>query len=713
MQNDLLIKLLSLSKNESDSDTRKDDKKMNEKSGKHTKKDLKDEQLEKFRKQNTGPDQHMTEESGMKVANDQKSLRAGKRGPLLMQDYHFYKKLTHFTRERIPEKVVHARGFGVYGDFEVYESMKDYTMADFLQEPGKKTSVFVRFSNFTGNRGSKDTAVDIRGFAVKFYTEEGNYDSLSLQFPVFVLADPMKFMDVSHAAKPNPKTHMPQATVAHDNFWDYVVSNPESAHMVMWLMSMRGRPRSWRMMEGYPVNTFRFVNDKGVSTFVRFIWKPKLGVHSLLLDEANQIGGADPDFHRRDLTEAIENGAFPEYELGVQLIPEKDEFKYEFDILDDTKLWPQEEVPVKIIGKMTLNRLMDNFFAEEEQSAFNPSNLVPGIEFSNDPVVQGRSIAYRDTELYRQHSPNHEELPVNRPIVEAENNLRDGLLKQQIDTDTVHFHNNSLAGGTPSETSSEQGGYENYPKKVEGHVTREHPSDSFEDYYSQARVFWNSLAPAERKDLIDSFSFHLGGVKSEKIREMNVEMWANIDKEMAGLIANNIGVKPPKNNHVEVDKSYPSLSQLNTPHLAMTQKVGVLVGEAFDGAEVKSTLDTLIEKGVIVEIVAETLNSVTGKDGTMLKPDKTFLNVHPSMYDAIYVVGGSSENQEKLDETLYDFIRTQYNHLKPIGISASKDSYMTDIAKSNPIGVVSPTDNLNFAEQFAEAISQHRFWERA
>lgn len=679
---------------------------------KHTTKDSKDEQLEKFRKQNTGPDHQLTEESGVKVANDQQSLRAGKRGPQLLQDFHFYKKLTHFTRERIPEKIVHARGFGVYGEFEVYESLKDYTMASFLQEAGKKTSVFVRFSSFTGNRGSKDTAVDIRGFAVKFYTDEGNYDSLSLQFPVFVLADPMKFMDVAHAAKPNPKTHMPQASVAHDNFWDYVVSNPESAHMVMWLMSMRGRPRSWRMMEGYPINTFRFVNEKGESTFVRFIWKPKLGVHSLFLDEANQIGGADPDFHRRDLIEAIENGAYPEYELGVQFIAEEDEHNYEFDILDDTKLWPQEEIPVKIIGKMTLNRLMDNFFAEEEQSAFNPSNVVPGIEFSNDPVLQGRSIAYRDTELYRQHSPNYEELPVNKPISEVTNNFRDGLLKQQIDTDPVHFHNNSTADNTPAETSSEEGGYKNYAQEVEGHVTRDFPSDSFEDYYSQARIFWNSLAEPERQDLIESFSFHLGSVKSKEIREMNVEMWANIDQEMAGLIADNIGVERPTTTNVKVDKSYPSLSQLNTPHSAMTQKVGVLISEGFNGAEVQSTLDTLRENGVVVEIVAEKLSPVTGGNGTVLEAQKTFLTAIPAMYDAIYVVGGNAENQTKLDEVFDEFIRTQYKHLKPIGVSAGKDSYITKTKESNPVGVVSATDNPDFANQFVDAIAKKRFWDR-
>ncbi|MEK3934652.1 catalase [Sporosarcina sp. FSL W7-1349] len=672
----------------------------------------KDEQLEPFRKRNTGPDKQMTEESGMKVANDQKTLRAGNRGPLLMQDFHFYKKQTHFNRERIPEKVVHARGFGAYGDFELYESMQDYTMAKFLQEPGKKTPAFVRFSNFIGNKGSKDTAVDIRGFAVKFYTEEGNYDSLALQFPVFILADAMKFADVTHAAKPNPKTHIPQATVAHDSFWDYVVNNPESAHMVMWVMSMRGRPRSWRMMEGYPINTFRFVNAEGVSTFVRFVWKPKLGVHSLLLDEANLIGGVDPDFHRRDLIEAIESGAYPEYELGVQLIANEDEFKFDFDILDDTKLWPEEEIPVKIIGKLTLNRLVDNFFAEEEQSAFNPSNLVPGIEFSNDPVLQGRSFAYRDTELYRQNSANYEELPVNRPIAEVSNNFRDSYQKHTIDTDTVHYHNNSLAENTPAEIPSEEGGYENYPKPVEGQVTREHPSDSFEDYYTQARIFWNSLSLPEKQDLVESFSYHLGSVKDEGIRQKNVEMWANVDQEMASLIAANIGVEKPNNSHVQEERSYPSLSQLNSPHSAMTQKVGVLIGDGFDGEEVKNTLETLQKNGVTFDIVSEKLGPVTAEDGTALQPNKTFMTTHPTLYDAIYVVGGKSGNQLKFDQYLMDFVRMQYVHMKPIGVASSGHAYLLQGEQNNMAGVVSAADNADFAAQFVEAIAKKRYWDR-
>src|SRR5699024_2439356 len=304
--------------------------------------------------------------------------------------FHFYKKQTHFNRERIPEKVVHARGFTLYGDFEAYQSMSHVTRAHFLQKAGRKTPVFTRFSTFQGSKGSKDTAVDIRGFAVKFYTGEGNYDLLSLQFPVFIVSDAMKFMDVVHAAKPNPATDIPQATTAHDNFWDYVANNQESAHMVMWLMSLRGRPRSWRMMEGWPINAFRFVNEHGKSAFVRFVWKPQLGIHSLLLEEANIIGGIDPDFHRNDIIEAVKKGAYPEYELGVQLIPEEDEFKYDFDVLDDTKHWPEEVVPVEIGGKMTLNRLVDNHFAEEEQASFDPSTIVRGIDCTHEPVLPSR-----------------------------------------------------------------------------------------------------------------------------------------------------------------------------------------------------------------------------------------------------------------------------------------------------------------------------------
>jgi len=457
----------------------------------------KTKQLQQYRVKNTG--QQMTSDAGLKVANNQWSLRAGSRGPLLFQDTHFYKKQSHFHRERIPEKVVHARGFGVHGEFECTRSMKAYTKAGFLQEAGCKTPVFVRFSTFIGSRGSKDTAIDVRGFATKFYTKEGNYDNLGLSFPVFILQDPLKFADVVHAIKPNPVTDVPQAAAAHDNFWDYVANNQESAHFIMWLMSGRGRPRSWRMMEGYPINAFLFVNEQGEASFVRFVWKPVLGVHSLQLEEANIIGGVDPDFHRHDLIEAIEKKVYPQYSLGVQLIPKEDEFKYDFDLYDVTKLWPEELVPVQIIGKMTLNRLTDNYFAESEQSSFDPANLVPGIAFSNDPVLQGRTFAYRDTDYHRLGTGNIESIPINQPLVNTYYNQRDGYVRHRIDVDRVNYHRNSLAHNTPAEVPPEEGGYVHYPEKVEGHITRERPSESFGDYFSQARLFYNSMSAAKKR----------------------------------------------------------------------------------------------------------------------------------------------------------------------------------------------------------------------
>ncbi|QQP70522.1 catalase [Carnobacterium sp. CS13] len=654
----------------------------------------------------------MTSDTGFKIPNDRWSLRAGKRGPLAFQDIHFYRKQSRFNRERIPEKVVHARGFGVYGDFELTKSMKEYTVADFLQEPGTVTPVFTRFSNFIGNKGSKDTAVDIRGFAVKFYTQEGNYDMLSLQFPVFIMSDAIKFMDVTHAVKPNQTTDIPQATVAHERFWDYVANNQESAHMVMWLMSLRGRPRSWRMMEGWPINTFRFINKDGKSTFVRFVWKPKLGVHSLLMEEANMIGGIDPDFHRRDMIEAIEKGAYPEYELGVQLVPDEDEFKYDFDVLDSTKLWPEEVIPVEIIGKLTLNRLVDNFFAEEEQSSFDPSTLIPGIGFTNDPVLQGRSFAYRDTDYHRLGTGNINEIPVNKPITEVNTNFRDSFSKYPIDEDNVTHHENSLAGNTPAEVSPEEGGYAHYPEKVEGYLTSEAPSESFLDYFSQARLFWNSLASFERKDLIDTFTYHLQYVKSKSVREQNVEMWANVDEEMASILADRLGVERPKVSPVKDSKSSPALSMANTAYSASTQKVGVLIGDGFDGPAVKKVLESLQQHGAFVHIISENLGTLTGNDGTQLEVQETFKTKHPVLYDAFYIVGGSAENQEEFNQYLMEFYYEAYKHYKPIGIAENGDSYIEIPKQKNPLGVVFAANNPEFGNQFIDAITQTRFWDR-
>lgn len=682
------------------------------KEDRENKENSKDKQLEQYRHQNTGPGKKLTTDGGTKVSNDRWSLRAGKRGPTLFQDFHFYKKQSHFNRERIPEKVVHARGDGAYGEFELYKSMKHVTKAGFLQKPGTKTPVFVRFSNFIGSKGSKDTAIDIRGFATKFYTQEGNYDMLALSFAVFSIMDAMKFADFVHAVKPNPKTDVPQATVAHNNAWDYIANNQEIAHFVMWLMSDRGRPRSWRMMEGYPVNTFRFLNDQDKSTFVRFVWKPVLGVHSLLLDEANVIGGVDPDYHRRDLHEAIKRGAYPEYELGVQLIDQEDEFKYDFDILDDTKLWPEEVVPVDMIGKLTLNRLVDNHFAEEEQVSFDPSTLVPGIDFSNDPVLQGRSFAYRDTDYHRLGTGNINEIPVNKPIAEVNTNQRESYSKYRIDVDSVNYHENSLAGNTPAETPPEEGGYSHYPEEVRGHVTRERPGESFFDFFSQPRLFWNSMSPVEKQNIIETFNFHLGYVKSKSVRQQVVDMFGNVDTEMATAIAINIDVNPPKGPHVQVEASSPVLSEANTPHYAYTQKIAVLIGDGFNAEELRNTFNVLRKYGVFIDVVSENLGTVTGNDGTPIEVDQTFVSTYPVLFDSIYVVGGKARNQARFNQNIRKFLNDAYKSYKPIGVATTGQSYIQVSDKSNLAGVIFATNNPNFADEFVSAIAKQRFWNR-
>lgn len=670
----------------------------------------KNEQMKKFTHHNTGDEKKLTSDTGTNISNNRWSLRAGRRGPTLLQDLHFYRKQSHFNRERIPEKVVHARGDGVYGEFECYRSLSNLTTAHFLQEAGRKTPVFVRFSNFIGSKGSKDTAIDIRGFATKFYTEEGNYDMLALSFAVFSILDAMKFADFVHAVKPNPQTDVPQATVAHDNAWDYISNNEEIAHFVMWLMSDRGRPRSWRMMEGWPINTFRFINSSGASTFVRFVWKPLLGVHSLLLDEANIIGGVDPDYHRRDLHEAIERGAYPQYELGIQFIEEEDQFKYDFDILDDTKFWPEEMIPVEMIGKMTLNRLVDNHFAEEEQVSFDPGTLIPGIDVTNDPVLQGRTFAYRDTDYHRLGTGNINDIPINRPINDVHYNQRDSYSRYRIDADSVNYKENMLADNTPLETPVEEGGYGTYPEEVMGEVTREIPSELFNDFYSQARLFWNSMSPIEKSNIIDTFIFHLGYVKSKEVRQNVVDMFAHVDEEMSAIIAAHIGVQKSTNQQVNVSESSPVLSLANTTYLPNTQRVAVLAAEGFSGKEVAQTIQVLEKHGVFVDFIGNSLGTVQGSDNVEIVTNKLFQSTYPVLYDALYIIGG-----EKLtpiiSREMNAYFTAMYKQYKPIGIATSAEKLL-DIS-ANASGVIIASDEEDFAQAFVEAIAMQRFWNRS
>lgn len=666
------------------------------------------EQLEQYKVTDEG--QALTTNQGVKVAEDEFSLKAGERGPTLMEDFHFREKMTHFDHERIPERIVHARGFAAHGEFELYQSMKEYTKAGFLQDPSVKTPVFVRFSTVAGSRGSAETVRDARGFAVKFYTEEGNYDLVGNNIPVFFIQDAMKFPDLVHAIKPEPHNEMPQASAAHDTFWDFIANNQESAHMVMWAMSDRAIPRSFRMMEGFGVHTFRFVNEEGQAHFVKFHWKPVLGVHSLVWDEAQKIAGKDPDFHRRDLWESIENGDYPQYELGVQLLKEEDEFSLDFDVLDPTKIWPEEEVPVKIIGKMTLNRNVDNVFAETEQAAFHPGHVVPGIDFSNDPLLQGRLFSYTDTQLIRLGGPNFHELPINRPVCPFSNNQRDGYGRQTINRGQVSYHKNSLAGNTPAPVPEAEGGYAHYQEKVEGRKVRSR-SESFKDHFSQARLFWNSMSAPEKLHIIQAFSFELGLVKSKDVRQQVVDMFGRVSREMAAQVADRIGANPPQCEESTVTKASPALSQLNTTMTATTRKVGVILDSDAPLEEVNGVLSALMQAGIQANVISSKLAPIKGQDGQELEIDHTFQTADSVLFDAIYVVGSNRGDKQFEEKTRY-FLREAAAHAKPIGATYAGEALLEKESLAGKPGVIAASTAGNFAQEFIGAITKHRFWER-
>ncbi|ARD46817.1 catalase HPII [Sporosarcina sp. P33] len=674
-----------------------------------TQKNRKSEQLDQFKVDNKG--KKITTNQGVKVSNDEESVKAGVRGPTLIEGIHLKEKLMHFDRERIPERVVHARGYAAHGEFELYESLKDYTTAGFLQTAGQKTPVFTRFSNVAGSLGSVDTARDVRGFAVKFYTEEGNYDLVGNNIPVFFIQDSMKFPDLIHAVKPEPHNDIPQAASAHDTFWDFIANNQESAHMVMWQMSDRTIPRSWRMMEGFGVHTFRFVNSEGKATFVKFHWKPVLGVHSLVWDEAQKIAGKDADFQRRDLWECIENGYFAEYEFGVQLIAEEDEFMFDFDILDATKLWPEEIVPVKIIGKMTLNQNVTNVFAETEQAAFHPGNIVPGIDFTNDPLLQGRILSYSDTQIYRLGGPNFTEIPINRSVCPFHNNQRNGFNRQRIDVGQVSYHKNSLAGNTPSASTKEEGGFVHYAEKVEGRVIQAR-SESFNDHFSQARLFWNSMSPAEKKHITQSFSFEVGKVQSVSVKQQVVDMFSRVDNEMAALIAMNVGVNEPAGEQSTVEQSSPALSQERTNRFPYSLKVGIIIGDGFNDQEVKETIENLSKYGVWTYAIGEKIGKVTGSNGLVIHVSETFSTTAPVLFDSLYIVGGSAGNQAKFNSDSIYFINETFMHYKPMSIASTGQSLFTaSEAKKGP-GIILSDANTASSDEFVKAIAQQRFWDR-
>ncbi|WP_077596887.1 catalase [Oceanobacillus kimchii] len=662
----------------------------------------KNQQLDKFRVNDKG--KALTTNQGLKMNEDEFSLKAGDRGPSLLEDFHLREKITHFDHERIPERVVHARGFAAHGEFEAYESLAPYTKADFLSEAGKKTPVFVRFSTVVGSRGSGDLARDVRGFATKFYTDEGNYDLVGNNIPVFFIQDGIKFPDLIHAVKPEPHNEIPQAASAHDTFWDFVANNQETAHMIMWHLSDRAIPRSFRMMEGFGVHTFRFVNEEGQAFFVKFHWKPVLGVHSVIWDEAQKLNGNDPDFQRRDLYDAIENDQYPEYELGLQIIKEEDEFNFDFDILDPTKIWPEEDVPVKIVGKMTLNQNVDNYFAETEQVAFHPGHVVPGIDFTNDPLLQARLFSYTDTQLIRLGGPNFHELPINRPVCPFHNNQRDGYGRQTINSGQVSYHKNSLADNTPTPVSEEEGGYKHYQEKVEGKKVRAR-SVSFEDHFTQAALFWNSMSDVEKQHIIDAFSFELGKCQEVAIREQVLDMFSNVNHDLVTGIAENLGLAVPKKKDINYTKSSPALSQANTKKKADTRKVGIIVSDGFD-EELFSYIKALNKANINPEIISDHQGSISSKGGSKIPVHHTFMTADSVLFDAILIV--NKEGTKPLfTKEAPNFVKEAYMHYKPIGAIQDGASVLHDLGLTDEKGVVT-----NNAKQFVEAVAEARFWNR-
>ncbi|MFD0775077.1 catalase, partial [Streptomonospora algeriensis] len=624
--------------------------------------DEKNEQLEGVRDDSEAA---LTTNTGVRVDDTDNSLSAGERGPTLMEDFHFREKITHFDHERIPERVVHARGAGAYGHFQVYESLARYTRADFLTDPGLRTPVFVRFSTVAGSRGSADTVRDVRGFATKFYTREGNYDLVGNNIPVFFIQDGIKFPDFVHAVKPEPHNEIPQAQSAHDTLWDFVGLQPETLHMMMWLMSDRAIPRSYRMMQGFGVHTFRLVNERGEGTFVKFHWTPLLGTHSLVWDETQKIGGKDPDFNRRDLWDAIESGQFPEYELGVQLVPESQEFDFDFDLLDPTKIIPEEVVPVTPVGKLVLDRNPDNFFAETEQIAFHTANVVPGIDFTNDPLLQARNFSYLDTQLIRLGGPNFQQIPVNRPVAEVSNNQRDGYNQRSIHRGRTSYFPNSLGGGCPYLGEAP---YTHYQERVDGAKIRKR-SESFKDHYSQATLFLNSLSDWERTHLISAFQFELGKCETTAVRERVVEHLNRIDHTLAHQVAQGIGVTPPAAEEVaNHGRSSPALSQARSRmDTIYSRRIAVLAAEGVDAAAVTRLREAMAQHGAAVEVLAPSEGRLTATDGQTLVVDRALHTMSSVLYDAVVVAGGADSAAALAGHGLaLNYVAEAFKHAKPV-----------------------------------------------
>jgi catalase len=660
----------------------------------------------------------LTTNQGIPVSDNQNSLRIGERGPTLLEDFVLREKIMHFDHERIPERIVHARGAGAHGYFEVYKSLAKYTKADFLQRPKEKTRVFVRFSTVAGGAGSVDLPRDVRGFAVKFYTNEGNFDLVGNNIPVFFIQDAMKFPDLVHSVKMEPDRGFPQAASAHDTFWDFVSLMPESMHMIMWAMSDRAIPRSFRTIEGFGVHTFRLVNADGESTFVKFHWRPKLGLQSVLWDEAVKISGADPDFHRRDLWQAIDAGDYPEWELGLQIFSEEDADKFDFDVLDATKLIPEEIVPLQMVGRLVLDRNPDNFFAETEQVAYCPANIVPGIDFSDDPLLQGRLFSYLDTQLKRLGSPNFHEIPINRPVCPMRNFQRDGHMRMEVAKGRVNYEPNTLGADGPRECPRR--GFTTMPREKEGKALRIR-AESFADHYSHARLFYRSQTPPEQNHMVSALVFELSKVETPAIRERIVSHLQHVDPELAKRVAKGLRLAempkpaetavPPR----DMDES-PALSIIaKTEPTLMGRVIGCLVTDGVDAGIVQALRTAAKSEGAMLKIIAPMIGGVTTANAEMLKADMQLAGAPSVFFDAV-VIAASRQGAEQLlgEAAARDFVSDAFAHLKVIGYvdDALPLLRAAGIDENRQDSGVMRLDKGKKPADFIAAARKHRIWDR-
>ncbi|KAL2158843.1 hypothetical protein VTH06DRAFT_4035 [Thermothelomyces fergusii] len=674
-----------------------------------------------------------TADDWLKVASKDKT------GPMLLEDPFARERIMRFDHERIPERVVHARGSGAFGKFRVFESAQDLTFAPVLTDTSRETPVFVRFSTVLGSRGSADTVRDVRGFAVKFYTDEGNWDIVGNNIPVFFIQDAIKFPDVIHAAKPEPHNEVPQAQSAHNNFWDFQFNHTEATHMFTWAMSDRAIPRSFRMMQGFGVNTFTLINAKGERHFAKFTWTPELGVHSLVWDEALKLAGQDPDFHRKDLWEAIANGVYPKWKFGIQAIPEADEHKFDFDILDATKIWPEDLVPTRYIGEMELNRNPDEFFTQVEQIAFCTSHVVPGIGFSDDPLLQGRNFSYFDTQISRL-GVNFQELPINRPTCPVMNFNRDGALRHTITRGTVNYWPNRFEACPPA--SKEEGAYVEYAERVAGIKARMR-SDKFKDHFSQAQLFWNSMSAIEKRHIINAFGFELDHCEDPVVFGRMVQRLGDIDLNLARTVAELVGGEAPKEGRPNHGRRAPALSQTEFPGSAPTiasRRVAILIADGYDHLAYKTAYAALSSALAVPLVVGTKRSKVTAADGSSTQPHHHLEGLRSTMVDAVFIPGGakSAEALAKNGRALH-WIREAFGHLKTIGatgeavdlvrgaiglpsvsVSGSGDAHesygVVTLKELRPESlseaVTIAKGATGFMEKFFYNISRHRCWDR-